>query len=102
MHCSAGATPTGVGLYRHVVGLLFTSGVTKLINEYQPVPFGHADAMVMEWFILAFIGLQCFSSRRLSRYELRTCTCVAAPLAQFGPAGTALRAGGRVGLGQTD
>jgi hypothetical protein len=62
--------PYGIGLYRHVFGLLLTSGVTKLIDEYQPVPFGQSEAMVMEWFILAFIGLTCFTTRRLSRYEL--------------------------------
>jgi hypothetical protein len=62
--------PYGIGLYQHVVGLLLTSGVTKLIDEYQPVPFGKSEAMVMEWFILAFIALPCFSIRRLSRYEL--------------------------------
>jgi hypothetical protein len=64
------ANPYGIGLYRHVTGLLFTSGVTKLINEYQPPAFGTPEARVLEWFILALIGLQVFSRSRLSRYEL--------------------------------
>ena len=32
--------PYGLGLYRHVGRLLVSSGVTQLIQEYQPAPFG--------------------------------------------------------------
>ena len=64
------ANPYGLGLYRHVVGLLFTSGVTRLIIEYQPLPFGRPDTMLIEWVILALIGLPAFGKARPSRYEL--------------------------------
>ncbi len=36
--------PYGIGLYRHVVNLLFTSGVTSLVVEFQPAPFGRVGA----------------------------------------------------------
>ncbi|WP_406696750.1 hypothetical protein V5E97_37760 [Singulisphaera sp. Ch08] len=62
--------PYGIGLYRHVFHLLRTSGVTQLIQEYQPIPFGKPEFRVVEWFILALIALPTFSSRRMSRYDL--------------------------------
>ena len=37
-----------LGLYRHVGNLLVSSGVTSLINEYQPAPFGKPEADVLE------------------------------------------------------
>ncbi len=50
------ANPYGFGLYRHVGQLLVSSGVTSLIIEYQPAPFGKPEAEVLEWVLLAFIG----------------------------------------------
>ena len=40
--------PYGFGLYRHVGHLLVSSGVTELIDEYQPAPFGKPEARVLE------------------------------------------------------
>lgn len=64
------ANPYGPGLYRHVYELLGSSGLTQLIEEYQPIPFGHAEFRVVEWVLLGLIALPTFSSRRLDRYEL--------------------------------
>ena len=64
------ANPYGFGLYRHVAGLLVSSGVTKLIIEYQPPHFGTPEAQVLEWVLLALIGLPVVSQRRLDRYQL--------------------------------
>ena len=63
------ANPYGFGLYRHVVHLLFSSGVTSLIAEYQPAPFGTPEAKVLEWVLLAFIALPIVSARRIERYQ---------------------------------
>jgi hypothetical protein len=62
--------PYGVGLYRHVFHLLGSSGVTQLIDEYQPIPFGQAEFRVVEWVILALIALPTFSTRKMDRYDL--------------------------------
>ncbi|MGE3821056.1 MAG: hypothetical protein AB7I30_16710 [Isosphaeraceae bacterium] len=62
--------PYGFGLYRHVAGLLVSANVTDLIQEYQPIPFGKADARVVEWVILALIAVPTFARSRISRYEL--------------------------------
>ncbi len=64
------ANPYGIGLYRHVVGLLFSSGLTTMINEYQPAPFGRPGAEILEWFLLALVALPVVSSRRIDRYPL--------------------------------
>ncbi len=64
------ANPYGFGLYRHVGHLLFSSGVTSLIVEYQPAPFGKPEAKVLEWVLLAFVGLPVVSARRIERYQL--------------------------------
>jgi hypothetical protein len=62
--------PYGFGLYRHVGNLLISSGVTSLIIEYQPAPFGKPEAEVLEWVLLALIGLPVVSARRIDRYQL--------------------------------
>ncbi|MFI5458610.1 MAG: hypothetical protein ACHRXM_24520 [Isosphaerales bacterium] len=62
--------PYGFGLYRHVGHLLVSSGVTSLIIEYQPPHFGTPDANVLEWVLLAMVGLPVLSSRRIDRYQL--------------------------------
>jgi hypothetical protein len=62
--------PYGFGLYRHVVHLLFSSGVTSLIVEYQPAPFGQPEAKVLEWVLLALVALQVVSAQRIERYHL--------------------------------
>jgi hypothetical protein len=64
------ANPYGIGLYRHVVTLLFSSGVTKLIIEYQPPAFGKPDAEALEWVLLALVGLPILSARRVDRYQM--------------------------------
>ncbi len=50
--------------------LLISSGVTSRIIEYQPAPFGKPDAEVLEWVLLALVGLPVISSRRVDRYQL--------------------------------
>jgi hypothetical protein len=62
--------PYGFGLYRHVGRLLVSSGVTELIQEYQPIPFGKPDARSVEAVILGLIALPTVSAARMSRYEL--------------------------------
>ena len=64
------ANPYGFGLYRHVAGLLVSSGVTSLIIEYQPPHFGTPEAEVLEWVLLALVGLPVVSQRRFDRYQL--------------------------------
>jgi hypothetical protein len=62
--------PHGWGLYRHVGSLLVSSGVTSLISEYQPAPFGQPEARVLELVVLALVGLPAVASRRIDRYHL--------------------------------
>ena len=64
------ANPYGLGLYRHVAKLLVSSGVTELIDEYQPIPFGKPDARVVEWIILGLIALPALTRSKMTRYEL--------------------------------
>lgn len=64
------ASPYGLGLYRHVAKLLYSSGVTSLIIEYQPAPFGKPEAEVLEWVLLALVALPVVSARRIDRYHL--------------------------------
>lgn len=64
------ANPYGIGLYRHVANLLVSSGVTGMITEYQPPAFGKPEAQVLEWVLLALIGLPAVSSQRIDRYQL--------------------------------
>lgn len=61
--------PYGYGLYVHAFRLL-GGGVTALIEEYQPVPFGKPDARAFEWVLLALVAVPAVSRTRLSRYEL--------------------------------
>jgi hypothetical protein len=62
--------PYGFGLYRHVAELLVSSGVTELIEEYQPIPFGKPDARAVEAVLLALVAVPTLASGRMSRYEL--------------------------------
>ncbi len=62
--------PYGLDLYRHVGKLLVGSGVTRLIQEYQPAPFGTTQAGSLEIVLLALIGLPALVSRRTDRYQL--------------------------------
>jgi hypothetical protein len=62
--------PYGIGLYRHVGHLLVSSGVTDLIDEYQPIPFGKANGRVIEWVVLALVAVPSLSARRIDRYAL--------------------------------
>jgi hypothetical protein len=62
--------PYGLGLYQHVGQLLVSSGVTELIEEYQPVPFGKPDARAFELVLLALVALPTVSASRVARYEL--------------------------------
>ena len=62
--------PYGFGLYRHVSNLLVGSGVTDLIDEYQPVPFGKPHARPMELLVIALIALPSFTRGRIGRYDL--------------------------------
>jgi hypothetical protein len=67
---AAVVNPYGFGLYRHVAQLLVTSGVTEMIQEYQPIPFGHPDSRVYEWVLLALVAVPTFVAGRMTRYEL--------------------------------
>lgn len=62
--------PYGMELYRHVHDVLSGSQVTDLIDEYRPSPFGDPKARVLEWVILAFVGLPILSRGKPSRYDL--------------------------------
>ena len=62
--------PYGIGLYGHVGRLLVSSGVTELIEEYQPIPFGKPDARAVEMMVLAMVALPTILKGRMSRYEL--------------------------------
>ncbi|HWE40814.1 MAG TPA: hypothetical protein VG406_30010 [Isosphaeraceae bacterium] len=62
--------PYGIGLYRHVGGLLVTKGVTDLIMEYQSAPFGKPEARILEGVILGLVALPVLGRGRPSRYEL--------------------------------
>jgi hypothetical protein len=62
--------PYGLDLHRHVVKLLFTSGVTGLIDEYKSAPFGQPEARVLEMAVLALIALPAISNRKIDRYSL--------------------------------
>jgi hypothetical protein len=62
--------PYGVGLLRHVAGLLHHSRVTDLIEEYQPSPFGRPQARVLEWVILALVGLPAVAAFRPRRTDM--------------------------------
>jgi hypothetical protein len=62
--------PYRFGLYRHVGHLLISSGVTDLIDEYQPIPFGKANGRVMEWVVLALVAVPSLGARRIDRYAL--------------------------------
>lgn len=64
------ANPYGIGLYRHVAGLLVTTGVTDLIMEYQAAPFGKPEARILEGVVLGLIALPILGRGRPSRYEL--------------------------------
>lgn len=71
MSCIAAlANPYGFRLYGHVGGLLVSSGVTSLIVEYQPPHFGTSEAHVLEWVLLALIGLPVVAVTRIDRYRL--------------------------------
>ncbi|MGA2700443.1 MAG: hypothetical protein ABSH35_05035 [Isosphaeraceae bacterium] len=62
--------PYGWDLYRHVGKLLVSSGVTSLIQEYQPAPFGTPQACALEMVLLGLVGLPAIVSRRTDRYQL--------------------------------
>jgi hypothetical protein len=62
--------PYGAGLYRHVGHLLVSSGVTDLIDEYQPAPFGKPEARVLEMALLLLIALPTLGIRVVDRYQL--------------------------------
>ncbi len=47
-----------------------TSGVTGLIDEYQPMPFGKPTARVFEWVLLALVALPSLTGRKIGRYDL--------------------------------
>jgi hypothetical protein len=62
--------PYGFGLYRHVGNLLVSSGVTDLIDEYQPIPFGKPHTRAIELLVVALIALPSFTKGRMGRYDL--------------------------------
>jgi hypothetical protein len=62
--------PYGVGLYRHVWGLLVGSRVTDLIQEYQPARLGSPEFVVLELALILLVALPTVSRLRASRYEL--------------------------------
>jgi hypothetical protein len=64
------ANPYGIGLYRHVADLLFSSGVTSLTIEFKPIQFGSGQARMIEWVLMGLIAVPCFTTRRMDRYNL--------------------------------
>ena len=78
--------------------LLVSSGVTSLIIEYQPAPFGKPEAEVLEWVLLALSA--CRSCRRGGSTATSWPTSgVAAPGADVDSQRTALCPGGGAGPG---
>lgn len=63
-------TPYGIDLYRHVYELLFSSGLTKLSQEFQPYLFSNLIPGPFEWAIIALVALPKFSRERVSFYDL--------------------------------
>jgi hypothetical protein len=61
--------PYGFRLYEHVTQLLFGSGVTAWIQEYQPARFGRLDAWMLEGIVLGLIALPLVARRRPSRFD---------------------------------
>ncbi len=96
------ANPYGIGLYRHVAGLLWSSGVTTLIIEYQPPHFGTPEAQVLEWVLLALIGLPVVSASRLDRYQLCHVLVWLHLALDVDPKCSALCVGGSSGAGDAD
>ena len=93
------ANPYGMGLYRHVITLLISSGVTSLIAEYQPAPFGKPDAKVLEWVVLALVGLPVISAQ-VRPLPIRSRAGLAAPGAHVDSQCPTLRAGDGPGTGR--
>jgi hypothetical protein len=62
--------PYGIGLYGHVTNLLLNSGVTALIDEYQPIPFGKPNTRAVELILIAMISVPTFTRGRMTRYDL--------------------------------
>ncbi len=89
------ANPYGIGLYRHVGHLLVSSGVTSLIIEYQPPPFGKPEAEVLEWVLLALVGLAGRLAAADRPLPVVPRAGLAAPCAHVDPQRPALRPGGR-------
>ena len=96
------ANPYGFGLYRHVGGLLVSSGVTSLIIEYQPPHFGTAEAQVLEWVLLALIGLPVVLDSAARPLSTVPRAGLAAPDAHVDPKCAAVCAGGGAGSRHTD
>ena len=63
-------TPYGPALHVHVARLLFTSGVTTIIDEYQPPRFGTAKARVLELVLLLLVAIPSLTRGKISRYDL--------------------------------
>lgn len=57
-------------LYEHVMGLLVKSKVTDLIQEYQPVPWGRLDMLLLEMLVIGMIVLPVATGARPSLYDL--------------------------------
>ena len=62
--------PYGFGLYRHVGHLLVVERRDRLIDEYQPIPFGKPNARAIEWILLALVAVPTVSTARMTRYDL--------------------------------
>lgn len=63
-------TPYGPDLYRHVYELLFSSGLTKMSEEFLPYRFGSLIPGPLEWTIIALVALPKFSRERPLIYDL--------------------------------
>lgn len=62
--------PYGVGLYRHIHGLLWSGRVTELIDEYRPLTSAAGVLPIAECLIVGLVALPSFGRARLTRYEL--------------------------------
>ena len=77
--------PMASGSIAMSLHLLVSSGVTSLIIEYQPAPFGKPEAKVLEWVLLAFVALAGRLGAADRALPAGSCPRVAAPGADVDP-----------------
>ena len=91
------STLTGSGFTATSASCSCPSGVTDLIDEYQPIPFGKPDARVFEWVMLALVALPTVSRRPDRAATTWRTRSSGSTWPRLGPARPAVRPGGRAG-----